>query len=64
MQQGKRFDFDRLSEAEFEQIRCFLETKRGSKRRPIILGPDDLLALKQGRWAETNHKRLSQWDKD
>jgi hypothetical protein len=64
MPQGERFQFDRLSEAELEQIRRFLEIKRGRKRRPIILGPHELLALKQSRWAEKNRKRLSQWDKD
>ena len=63
MRQGERFQLDRLSEAELEQIRRVLEIKRG-KRRPIILSPDELLALKQGRWAEKNRKRLSQWDKD
>ena len=63
MRQGERFQLDRLSEAELEQIRRVLEIKRG-KRRPIILSPDELLALKQGLWAEKNRKRLSQWDKD
>ena len=63
MRQGERFQLDRFSEAELEQIRRVLEIKRG-KRRPIILSPDELLALKQGRWAEKNRKRLSQWDKD
>jgi hypothetical protein len=64
MPQGERFQFDRLSEAELEQIRRQLEIKRGRKRRPIILAPDELLAVKQGRWAEKNRKRLSRWDKD
>jgi len=64
MPQGERFQFDRLSEVELEQLRRFLERKRGRWRRPIILGPDELLTLKQGRWAEKNRKRLSQWDRD
>jgi hypothetical protein len=58
MPQGERFQFDRLSEAELEHLRRFLEIKRGT-RRPIILSPDELLALKQGRWAEKNRKSLS-----
>jgi hypothetical protein len=58
MPQGERFQFDRLSEAELEHLRRFLEIKRGT-RRPIILSPDELLALKQGLWAEKNRKSLS-----
>ena len=45
MPQGERFRLDRLSEVELDQIRRFLEIKRG-KRRPIILSPDELLALR------------------
>ena len=61
MPRGERFRFDRLSEAEFEQLRRFLETNRGQWRRPIILSPDELLTAKQGRrWTEKNRKRLSQ----
>jgi hypothetical protein len=58
MPQGERFQFDRLSEAELEHLRRFLEIKRGT-RRPIILSPNELLALKQGLWAEKNRKSLS-----
>jgi hypothetical protein len=58
MPQGERFQFDRLSEAELEHLRRFLEIKRGT-RRLIILSPDELLALKQGLWAEKNRKSLS-----
>jgi hypothetical protein len=58
MPQDERFEFDRLSEAELEQLRRFLEIKRGT-RRSTILSPDELLALKQGRWAEKNRKPLS-----
>jgi hypothetical protein len=64
MSQGERFQIDSFSEAELEQLRRFLEVKHGRKWRPIILGPDELLTLKQGRWADKNRKRLSQWDKD
>jgi len=63
MPRGERFEFDRLTEAELEQLRRFLELKR--RRRPIILGPDELLTAKQGRrWTEKNRKRLSQRDRD
>ena len=65
MPQDERFRFDRLSEAEFEQLRRFLEINRGQWRRPIILSPDELLTAKQGRrWTEKNRKRLSQRDRD
>ena len=49
MPQDERFEFDRLSEAELEQLRRFLEKNRGQWRRPIILSPDELLTAKQGR---------------
>ena len=63
MPQDEHFEFDRLTEAELEQLRRFLELKR--RRRPIILGPDELLTAKQGRrWTEQNRKRLSQRDRD
>jgi hypothetical protein len=39
MPQDERFEFDRLSEAELEQLRRFLEKNRGQWRRPIILSP-------------------------
>ena len=52
MPQGERFQFDRLSEAALEQHRRQLEIKRG-KRRPILLSPVELLALKQGRVEES-----------
>jgi hypothetical protein len=64
MPRGQRFRFDRLSEAEFEQLRRFLETNRGQWRRPIILSPDELLTARQGRWTEKSRKRLSQQDRD
>jgi hypothetical protein len=65
MPQGQRFRFDRLSEAEFEQLRRFLEINRGQWRRPIILSPDELLTAKQRRrWTEKSRKRLSQRDRD
>ena len=65
MPRGERFRFDRLSEAELEQLRRFLEINRGQWRRPIILSPDELLTAKQGRrWIEKNPKRLSQRDRD
>ena len=65
MPQDERFEFDRLSEAELEQLRRFLEKNRGQWRRPIILSPDELLTAKQGRrWTEQNRKRLSQRDRD
>ena len=61
----ERFEFDRLSEAELEQLRRFLEKNRGQWRRPIILSPDELLTAKQGRrWTEKNPKRLTQRDRD
>ena len=41
MPPDERFEFDRLSEAELEQLRRFLD--------PIILSPDELLTAKQGR---------------
>jgi len=60
MPRGERFEFDRLTEAELEQLRRFLEINR-----PIILSPDELLTAKQGRrWTEQNRKRLSQRDRD
>ena len=64
MPRGERFRFDRLSEAEFEQLRRFLEINRGQCRRPIILSPDELLTAKQGRRTEQSRKRLSQRDRD
>ena len=65
MPPDERFEFDRLSEAELEQLRRFLEKNRGQWRRPIILSPDELLTAKQGRrWIEKNPKRLSQRDRD
>ena len=65
MPRGERFRFDRLSEAELEQLRRFLEKNRGQWRRPIILSPDELLTAKQGRrWTEKNPKRLTQRDRD
>jgi hypothetical protein len=54
MPRGERFRFDRLSEAEFEQLRRFLEIGRGQWRRPIILGPDELLIAKQGSQTPTS----------
>ena len=60
MPRGERFEFDRLTEAELEQLRRFLEINR-----PIILSPDELLTAKQGRrWTEKNPKRLTQRDRD
>ena len=44
MPRGERLEFDRLTEAELEQLRRFLEINR-----PIILSPDDLLTAKQRR---------------
>jgi hypothetical protein len=64
MPRGERFRFDRLSEAEFEQLRRFLEINRGQWRRPIILSPDELLTARQGRCTEKSRKRLSQRDRD
>jgi len=64
MPQDERFEFDRLSEAELEQLRRFLEKNRGQWRRPIILSPDELLTAKQGRRTEQSRKRLSQRDRD
>ena len=65
MSRGERFESDRLSEAELEQLRRFLEKNRGQWRRPIILSPDELLTAKQGRrWTEKNPKRLTQRDRD
>jgi hypothetical protein len=65
MPQDERFEFDRLSEAELEQLRRFLEKNRGQRRRPIILSPDELLTAKQGRrWTEKNPKRLTLGDRD
>ena len=65
MPRGERFRFDRLSEAELEQLRRFLEKNRGQWRRPIILSPDELLTAKQGRrWTEKNPKRLTHRDRD
>jgi len=65
MPQDERFESDRLSEAELEQLRRFLEKKSGQWRRPIILRPDELLTAKQGRrWTEKNPKRLTQRDRD
>jgi len=62
MPQDEHFEFDRPTEAELEQLRRFLELKR--RRRPIILGPDELLTAKQGRRTEQSRKRLSQRDRD
>lgn len=60
MPQDEHFEFDRLTEAELEQLRRFLEINR-----PIILSPDELLTAKQGRrWTEKNPKRLAQRDRD
>ena len=59
MPRGERFEFDRLTEAELEQLRRFLEINR-----PIILSPDELLTSKRGRRTEKNRKRLSQRDRD
>jgi hypothetical protein len=65
MPQDERFESDRLSEAELEQLRRLLEKNRGQWRRPIILSPDELLTAKQGRrWTEKNPKRLTQRDRD
>ena len=65
MPRGERFEFDRLTEAELEQLRRLLEINRGQWRRPIILSPDELLTAKQGRrWTEKNPKRLTQRDRD
>ena len=64
MPRGERFRFDRLSEAELEQLRRFLEINRGQWRRPIILSPDELLTAKRGRRTEKNPKRLTQRDRD
>ena len=65
MPPDQRFEFDRLSEAELEQLRRVLEKNRGQQRRPIILSPDELLTAKQGRrWTEKNPKRLTQRDRD
>jgi hypothetical protein len=64
MPRGERFRSDRLSEAEFEQLRRFLEIGRGQWRRPIILGPDELLTAKQGRRTVKNRKRLRQRGRD
>jgi hypothetical protein len=55
MPQGERFQFDRLSEAELEHLRRFLEIKRGT-RRPIILSPDELLVLLR------NQASASSWE--
>ena len=49
MPRGERFEFDRLTEAELEQLRRLLEINRGQWRRPIILSPDELLTAKQRR---------------
>ena len=58
MPRGERFEFDRLTEAELEQLRRLLEINRGQWRRPIILSPDELLTAKQGRrWTEKNRNR-------
>jgi len=62
MPRGERFEFDRLTEAELEQLRRFLELKR--RRRPIILGPDELLTAKQGRRTVKNRKRLRKRGRD
>jgi hypothetical protein len=62
MPQDERFEVDRLTEAELEQLRRFLKLKW--RRRPIILGPDELLTAKQGRWTEKSRKRLNQRDRD
>ena len=63
MPQDEHFEFDRLTEAELEQLRRFLELKR--RRRPIILAPDELLTAKQGRrCTEKNPKRLTQRGRD
>jgi len=64
MPRGERFEFDRLTEAELEQLRRLLEINRGQWRRPIILSPDELLTAKQGRRTEQSRKRLSQRDRD
>ena len=65
MPQDERFEFDRLSEAELEQLRRFLKKNRGQWRRPIILSPDELLTAKQGRrCTEKNPKRLTQRGRD
>ena len=64
MPQDERFEFDRLSEAELEQLRRFLEIDRGQWRQPIILSPDEFLTARQGRWTEKSRKRLSQRDRD
>jgi hypothetical protein len=64
MPRGERLRFDRLSEAELEQLRRLLEINRGQLRRPIILSPEELLTAKRGRRTEKSLKRLSQWDKD
>ena len=64
MPQDERFESDRLSEAELEQLRRLLEKNRGQWRRPIILSPDELLTAKQGRRTEQSRKRLSQRDRD
>ena len=64
MSRGERFESDRLSEAELEQLRRFLKKNRGQWRRPIILSPDELLTAKQGRRTEQSRKRLSQRDRD
>ena len=63
MPQDERFEVDRLTEAELEQLRRFLELKR--RRRPIILSPEELLTAKQARWRTgKNRKRLNQRDRD
>ena len=64
MPRGERFRFDRLTEAQLEQLRRLLEINRGQWRRPIILGPDELWTAKQGRWTVKNRKRLRQRDSD
>ena len=63
MPQDERFEVDRLTEAELEQLRRFLELK--GRRRPIILSPEELLTAKQARWRTgKNRKRLNQRDRD
>ena len=47
MPRGERFEFDRLTEANFEQPSALLEINRGQWGRPIIRGPEELLTAKR-----------------
>jgi hypothetical protein len=46
------------------QVR-FIEIARERKRRAVPFTPDELLAIRQGRWAEQERERLIQsWHQD